>query len=95
MIEFLVLLLAGSVDNLQNETGDRAELTGYLGSHNITLNPSFNLNNMTMYELETIVQGHIDDCKSGSHDSMIESLRNDKSLDFNTRKDMIGLYGNC
>ena len=48
-----------------------------------------------MYELETIVQGHIDNCKSGSRDSMVESLKNDKSLDDNTRKDMIGLYGNC
>lgn len=95
MIEILVLLLAGSADNLQNETGHRAELFDYLVSHNITLNPILNLKNMTMYELETIVQGHIDNCKSGSHDSMVESLKNDKSLDYNTRKDMIGLYGNC
>ncbi len=44
-----------------------------------------------MYEMETIIQGHIDNCKSGSHDSMVESLKNDKSLDYNTIKDMIGL----
>ena len=45
---------------------------------------------MTLFDLETIVKEHKENCQSGTHDSMVKSFKNDKSLDDNTRKDMIG-----
>jgi hypothetical protein len=91
--------LAGPVGNLQNESGadsgQRAELLNYFTAHNITLNPAFNLNNMTLDNLEIIVNGHKANCEAGLHDKIVEFIKMDIGLDDNTRRDVIGLYGHC
>ena len=46
---------------------------------------------MTLFNLETILKEHKENCQSSTHDSMVKSFKNDKSLDDNTRKDMIAL----
>ena len=66
MIElFIIVLLAGSLEELQSqasqETGYRAELENYVISNNISLGESgiLQLNDFSDIELETFVKAHM------------------------------------
>ena len=41
---------------------------------------------MTLFDLETILKEHKENCQSGTHDSMVKSFKNDKSLDDNKKR---------
>lgn len=70
--------LAGSLDNLQNElnnneTRNRAELEGYITSHNMSLS-SLGQKDLDLTKLEAVVEGHIKDCQSGVYNKTVEEV---------------------
>ena len=92
--------LAGSLDNLQNqsiaELNYSNELHGYIKSHNITC--CLNFNEMEDYQLEPIVKRHMQECQSGHHDYMVNYTKNMTSgspLLKDTEKEILGSYGDC
>jgi hypothetical protein len=99
MVLFSLKLAYGSLDKLENETNAelpyRAALENYLTSHNITLGPTLELNNLNIFELETFVKAHMNDCQSGHHDRMVDMFKTDKELDNETRTELLNMYGDC
>jgi len=69
----MILLLAGSLAELQNEvnneTGYRAELENYATSHNMTISP-LGLDSIDTIELESIIKEQMQRCKLGIHASL-------------------------
>jgi hypothetical protein len=114
----LVSLVYGqSLDDLRNqinrEQAYRAELLGYIASHNITMRfedlgvISPNWSDLDASELEKEVKDHMEQCKDGSRQKMIEMWeRCNPSLVFpgnekvikekeQLKMEMLGLFGHC
>jgi hypothetical protein len=100
MFEIIIIaLLAGSLDNLENEVGTeigyRIQLIKYVVLHNMTLPPTINQWSIDIHDFEGIVKEHMADCKSGIHDSLVSQFNNNSKMDEKMKKELLGQLGNC
>ena len=89
--------LAGSIDNLQNElnneTRNRAELEGYITSHNMSIS-SLGPKYLNLTTLEAVVEGHMRDCQSDIHNKTVEEVSGWDESD-NMKANVLAFLGDC
>lgn len=84
------------MDELQNQSAAELkysnELDSYIDSHNITCCLDFE--EMEDYELEPIIKKHMQECRTGHHDYMVNETIG-MHLDNKTETEILGMYGHC